>query len=640
MSLAEEYFDAAHSLAPSVSVAMTATNVETYEKLISTGLSCLDTALKNVRLPPRVEANIRLRYAGVLYEETENFMEAEIALGKGIALCERNHYYDLKYAMKFLLAQLIFKNNPKASMKALDGHIADAQTYGHFSWVYAMRFLRASHSLASGSAGDFHAAIANYRAIADLANQESDRAIYMTASLLEGMAHLRSTGKESILQAQRAIAQVWTFQLDPDTRIPPLLGLAHILDVICSVLEEQPKVTVKKLDDMRTMFNEALKNGTWSRTNDAVAIPINRRENSSQVVSPDTRMILGIGDDGRDNLMLSFLSQSDAYTITNLLGGVVLLNKSSKAPSKNGEQKAIQFLDASLNLLQKDIQTCRATSGILPDLLAKLKWRGRVSCHVTIYMAFHAAAFGAWPEVKRKMDKLQSIAKELEVPLDGPLGYLTMYLSGVYHQGIGDLDTALQHFQDERFGLPPQSQPTVTSRSVQQVERDISLLAALNTIWILQDEKRKNPATSSAMITRLRPFCETHMNQDIKTAFNLIVATVETSPETSSIEAKNHLKRALSGAQVTTNTQFLCIALILMCKQFFSNIVGEQAEKSAMAASFQAKRSGNALWRSVAEGLLAQCYEVNGKKLKARDAAFSAQEATRELRMAQAVSDP
>lgn len=89
MSLAEEYFDAAHELAPAVSMQMTAANVEEYEKLVSTGLGCLDTALKRVKLTPRVEANIRLRYAGVLYEETENFMEAETALSKGIALCER-----------------------------------------------------------------------------------------------------------------------------------------------------------------------------------------------------------------------------------------------------------------------------------------------------------------------------------------------------------------------------------------------------------------------------------------------------------------------------------------------------------------------------------------------------------------------
>lgn len=89
MSLAEEFFDAAHELAPSVALSMTKADVEQYEKLIAMGLGCLDTALKNVRLPPRIEANIRLRYAGVLYEETENFMEAETALSKGIALCDR-----------------------------------------------------------------------------------------------------------------------------------------------------------------------------------------------------------------------------------------------------------------------------------------------------------------------------------------------------------------------------------------------------------------------------------------------------------------------------------------------------------------------------------------------------------------------
>jgi hypothetical protein len=89
MSLAEEFFSAAHDLAPAVSLSRTSENVEVYEKLISTGLGCLDTALRNVRLTPRVEANIRLRYAGVLYEETDNFMEAETALNKGIALCDR-----------------------------------------------------------------------------------------------------------------------------------------------------------------------------------------------------------------------------------------------------------------------------------------------------------------------------------------------------------------------------------------------------------------------------------------------------------------------------------------------------------------------------------------------------------------------
>lgn len=89
ISLAEEFFDAAHGIAPSVALSMDGNSVNIYGKLIATGLGCLETALKNVKLPPRLEANILLRFAGVLYEETDNFMEAELALSKGITLCER-----------------------------------------------------------------------------------------------------------------------------------------------------------------------------------------------------------------------------------------------------------------------------------------------------------------------------------------------------------------------------------------------------------------------------------------------------------------------------------------------------------------------------------------------------------------------
>jgi hypothetical protein len=127
LALAEEYFEAAHALAPSITFSMTQENVETYEQLIATGLGCLDTVLKRVKLAPRLEANVRLRYAGVLHEETENAMEAETTLSKGIGLCERNHYFDLRYAMQYLLAQLLAKKNPKAAMKALDGHISEAE---------------------------------------------------------------------------------------------------------------------------------------------------------------------------------------------------------------------------------------------------------------------------------------------------------------------------------------------------------------------------------------------------------------------------------------------------------------------------------------------------------------------------------
>jgi hypothetical protein len=60
-----------------------------YQRLIATSLACLEAVLQKGTLAPREEARVRLRYATLLHEETENLMEAETALTKGIALCDK-----------------------------------------------------------------------------------------------------------------------------------------------------------------------------------------------------------------------------------------------------------------------------------------------------------------------------------------------------------------------------------------------------------------------------------------------------------------------------------------------------------------------------------------------------------------------
>lgn len=57
--------------------------------MVATGLGCLEVVLGSHKLAPRVEARLQLRYASILAEETNNVMEAETALTKGITLCER-----------------------------------------------------------------------------------------------------------------------------------------------------------------------------------------------------------------------------------------------------------------------------------------------------------------------------------------------------------------------------------------------------------------------------------------------------------------------------------------------------------------------------------------------------------------------
>lgn len=306
---------------------------------------------------------------------------------------------------------------------------------------------------------------------------------------------------------------------------------------------------------------------------------------------------------------------------------MVLLHRNS------GDQKGFRYLSAGLEYMEgkarcsigsvlTDIETLdgkmpvKTSAGLLPDLAARRRWRGLIQCYFHVYIAFCSAGLADWAKVKDCMDKIRMTAGTFEITLKGPLECLTLYLTGAYHQGIGDFDTALQIFGNQRFHLPS-TKSTFTSFD-EQVERDIALLAALNTLWILQEKPRQDPNYNAVLMERLRPLCEHHPNKDIETAFYLIAATINTIPPTELFRIKGYLRSALGGAQTTGNTQFLCITLNVMCSRFFSGVVGDQAEKSAKAASVQAQKSGNVLWMSVADGMLSQCYDVQGKKVEAQ----------------------
>jgi hypothetical protein len=91
MAVAEECIEKARAAVHDVAMSMDPDMVDEYQKLIATSLACFEAALaqSSVRLAPREEARIRLRYAALLQEETENLMEAETTLSKGITLCDR-----------------------------------------------------------------------------------------------------------------------------------------------------------------------------------------------------------------------------------------------------------------------------------------------------------------------------------------------------------------------------------------------------------------------------------------------------------------------------------------------------------------------------------------------------------------------
>lgn len=94
LSVAEDCLAHASAGAHRIARTMTEEEVAEHHKLVTTGLSCLEVAMKSNKLWPRLEARLCLRYASVLIEETTNLMEAETALTRGISVCEKVRLWD------------------------------------------------------------------------------------------------------------------------------------------------------------------------------------------------------------------------------------------------------------------------------------------------------------------------------------------------------------------------------------------------------------------------------------------------------------------------------------------------------------------------------------------------------------------
>jgi len=89
LCVAEDCFSKANEAIQGIAKTMTPEEVAEHHRLIATGLGCLEVAMKSSKLWPRLEARVCLRYASILVNETVNIMEAETALTKGIAVCDK-----------------------------------------------------------------------------------------------------------------------------------------------------------------------------------------------------------------------------------------------------------------------------------------------------------------------------------------------------------------------------------------------------------------------------------------------------------------------------------------------------------------------------------------------------------------------
>lgn len=240
--------------------------------------------------------------------------------------------------------------------------------------------------------------------------------------------------------------------------------------------------------------------------------------------------------------------------------------------------------------------------------IEQAKWRAQVGCYIHTLVALMWATRTQWAKVSDCIQKIEGLRPK---PTEGRLGLLALYVKGTYYQGTADLDAAYRIFSDERFAIAAHDSPEAGSPGT--IPAEVSILATLNRIWILQEPSRRDDEQTMELLEKVRPYCTDHPDIDIRTAFNVVAAAIVTDPPQSIQTVKRYISSSVKSAQMANNTQLLGIALNLMRSCLFESVVGDQAVKSAKAGRQQAQKAGNLLWMSVGEGMLAQTEEMQGQ---------------------------
>lgn len=248
----------------------------------------------------------------------------------------------------------------------------------------------------------------------------------------------------------------------------------------------------------------------------------------------------------------------------------------------------------------------------LLDASARLAWRRDLNCHLRLQLTFVLCSRTEWAAAKASLQQLSDAMQAPGVEISHFLVNLATYLSGVIHQGTGDLKSALAVYQSHTFALP------ATASRATNPQTDLSILAALNSLLILRDPSHPQHARAEPLLATLERLCASHPNRNIVAAFHLIKAVAVSGTSSSIIKTKQFLQLSLKSAKAISNHQLMCIVLNFMSAEFFTNIVGEQAEKAGKAGRTMAKKAGDKLWECVADGMVSVTLERHGKGEEAR----------------------
>jgi tetratricopeptide (TPR) repeat protein len=571
---------------------------EEHLKLISFALGCMESVLKNFRLPPLREVQVSLIYAQLLYEKTENYDEAEKALTTAIDLCEGNNWLDLKYSLTLLSAKILFQTKPKAAIKAMQSSIADMATYNHTAWEYAFRYELAMFQLNTATP-DLHNAIGEVEKLENLATNNGDKAMSAFAAVIAGLLHLRTCHADAISDAQQAVARLRSFQADSNVAGLPQITIAtEMIDLSCSIRRCVHAESNEKRKHMHELWLKCQQHPSWIEDGHLLYIPI--KQSSLKGFSLQQGGVV-MQRKGNPVIPFAWHTAADVSALELLLGAAV---KAQKNAQEGGV--AEKFITASLRFVRD------ATGPTTID-------RKLLEARLLIDAAFIQCMEGKWLAGKDHVNKALIVMKPHVHGYPPSLTCAATYLNGVVQQGLGNLDRALDiwngpAFKLEKYLPEPTQDKSKPGRRHQDLDREVcrnfSILACMNRLFIIDDPTHPRHREKEATIARLGDFVRSTEDRNISAAQMLVHSLLSQSGIWGT---KEGVLKTLGAAKAVLNQQIIALVLTVMQQTFFLGLTHEHARKCVDAVVMQARNWHNPTWLHVVQGIQAESLRYMGR---------------------------
>ncbi|KAF1926510.1 uncharacterized protein M421DRAFT_67111 [Didymella exigua CBS 183.55] len=590
LSAADEYIAAARGMGPSVARQKKNGEVQQYYKLMSTAMGCMDAVLRKYNMQPRDEARLRLRYASLLIEETDNTAEIDEILSKGISLCARCRLQDLRYSMLHLQARYQYQTNHRAAFKALDKNISEAETFQQIAWVYAFRFLKVSLLLQNTERIEAIPALQQLHAINAHANKCGDTAVAFACSALEAMVHLRSSAQDRLVEAQRAIAQARSLQLTMSAEQQGSFGtIFSVVDLASSVHQNAPD-SAKSTTLVQATADE--NDAALGTENGVFAVTLDRTAGGD--LTTDTGGIFGKSLEGRDELVFSWLPRED---IKALCFHICALDQSV-------HEKAMQLVQEARSRTRDSMRKQSPYGLPISTACAETQWRRVLDWNATFTLGLIATHR---EDQTTANDALRSLTRRLTTASyanQRKLTQLLSYLEAIIDQTSGRFSTALATYSSKEYALSDKGHiPTLSG--------ELSILAAFNRLLIARDPAHPDHEIVGALLSQLRLACEEHPSQYVRMAFTLVNSLCTLDPSINRLKTlmNNATQKSHDLFKRTANREFVVMSLCYFTARFFVEPVTDKSSSAVNAVRQHAKQSNSPLWMAVACGLMIKVFE-------------------------------